>query len=129
VSLRGGVDVPIPGLRLVSEANQREHWAKKARRVKAQRTLVTLVLRGTVARDMMLVAPLAVTITRISPRRLDDDNATGSAKAVRDAVAAILGVDDRDDRVSWRVEQAKGPFGIRIAIRAASDVETRLKAS
>jgi hypothetical protein len=123
------VSVPIPGLRLVSEANQREHWSRKAARVKHQRAIVTLVLRGTVAAQMMLVAPLVVTITRIGPRRLDDDNATGSAKAVRDAIAAILGVDDRDDRVCWRVDQARGPFGVQIAIRPASELETQQRAS
>lgn len=117
------VSVPIPGLRLVSEANAREHWSAKARRVKQQRNLVTLALRGTVAAQMLLVAPLEVTITRIGPRRLDDDNATGSAKAVRDAIAAVLGVDDGDDRVRWRVEQARGPFGVLIAIRPASDAK------
>lgn len=113
------IDVPIPGLRLVSEANQRDHWAKKARRVKAQRDLVTLVLRGTVARTMMAVAPLSVTITRIAPSKgLDDDNAVSSAKGVRDSVAAILGIDDRDERVDWLVNQERGAWGIRIRIEA-----------
>lgn len=123
------VSVPIPGLKLVSEANRRDHWAAKAKRVRQQRNLVTLVLRGTVAAQMMLVAPLVVTITRIGPRRLDDDNATGSAKAVRDAVAAVLGVDDRDDRVSWRVEQARGPYGALVAVRAAAEQEAPQRAS
>lgn len=115
------VSVPIPGLRLVSELNVREHWGARSRRAKAQRDLVTMVLRRTVTAQMMLVAPLDVTITRISPRRLDDDNATGSAKHVRDAIAALLGVDDRDDRVRWHVAQAPGPFGVRIEVRAASE--------
>ena len=111
------VDVPILGLRLVSEANARSHWAEKARRVKAQRNVVTLVLRGTVARSMMAVAPLSVTITRVSPSvGLDDDNAVSSAKAVRDAVAKVLGVDDRDERVDWLVRQERGPWGVRIRI-------------
>lgn len=116
------VSVPIPGLRL-SSLNVREHHMARARRVKAQRDLVTLVLRGTVASYMMALAPLEVTITRIGPRRLDDDNATGSAKAVRDAVAAVLGVDDRDDRVCWRVEQANGPYGVLVAIRGAPEAK------
>jgi hypothetical protein len=116
------VSVPIPGLKLESEANLREHWGAKMRRARAQRDLVTLVLRRTVTAQMMAVAPLEVTITRIGPRRLDDDNATGSAKHVRDAVAALLGVDDRDPRVTWRVNQASGPYGIRIAVSAAAVV-------
>lgn len=109
------VDVPIPGLKLTT-LNAREHYMAKARRVKVIRNWVTLVLRGTVARDMTLVAPLVVTITRVGPRRLDDDNATGSAKPVRDAVAAVLGVDDGDPRVTWKVEQAKGPYATRVRI-------------
>ena len=117
------VSVPIPGLRLAS-LNVREHWARKAARVKRERNLVTLVLRGTVAAQMMLVAPLVVTITRVGPRRLDDDNATGSAKACRDAIAAVLGVDDRDPRVRWQVTQAAGPYAVRIAIHPAEETKS-----
>jgi hypothetical protein len=57
-----------------------------------------------------------VTITRVSPGRLDDDGATASAKHVRDAVATWLGVDDADHRVRFVVEQAKGPASVRIAV-------------
>jgi len=113
------VDVPIPGLKLISELNVREHWGARKRRASSQRDLVTLVLRRTVTSEMMLVQPLVVTITRIAPRRLDDDNAVGSAKHVRDAIAVLLGVNDGDPRVTWRVEQAKGPIAVRIAIHPA----------
>jgi hypothetical protein len=57
-----------------------------------------------------------VTITRVSPGRLDDDGATASAKHVRDAVAVWLGVDDADHRVRFVVEQAKGAAAVRIAV-------------
>lgn len=116
------VSVPIPGLRLVSEANAHTHWRVRQKRAKAQRNLVTLVLRRTVTPVMMLASPLEVTITRIAPSRgLDSDNLQGSAKHVRDAIAEILGVDDRDERVRWTVEQARGPWGVRVAVRAADD--------
>jgi hypothetical protein len=59
-----------------------------------------------------------VTITRIGPRQLDSDNAVGSAKHVRDQVAACLGLDDGDKRLTWNVEQAKGPFGVKIRIES-----------
>ena len=115
------IDVPIPGLRLVSEANSRGHWAVKAKRVAHQRSVVTMVLRGTVARSMMTLAPLSVTITRVAPSSgLDDDNAVSSAKACRDAVAQVLGIDDRDPRVDWLVRQERGKWAVRIRIEPRS---------
>lgn len=111
------VDVPIPGLRLGRGQNAREHHFTRARRVAHEKNVVTLVLRGTVARTMLAVAPLAVTITRVAPGKgLDDDNATSSAKAVRDAIAGVLGIDDGDERVDWLVRQERGPWGVRIRI-------------
>jgi hypothetical protein len=47
------------------------------------------------------------------------DNLPGSAKGVRDEIAAIMGVTDgpEDGRVTWRVEQRKGAFGVEVEIR------------
>lgn len=110
----------IPGLKLVSEANVRQHWAEKARRVKSQRAITLAVLRvhfGTKASEKF-AAPYVVTITRVGPRRLDSDNATGSAKAVRDAVAEWLALDDGDtQRVTFRVQQETGrEYAVRIEV-------------
>jgi hypothetical protein len=60
--------------------------------------------------------PLAITIVRIGPRPMDDDNVVGSAKTVRDSIAKYLGVDDADKRIVWRYEQAKGAYAVRIQI-------------
>lgn len=116
------ISLTIPGLRLVSEANRRDHWAAKARRVKDQRSIVALALRQRL-RGMRL--PCVVTITRIAPRRLDDDNAVSSAKACRDSIAALLGVDDRDPRVTWRVEQERGAYAVRVEIRSSAAIGGR----
>jgi len=105
--------VEIPGLRLDVTANSRLHWAARAKRVKRQRAIVGLMLRG-LSRPPL---PCVVTITRRSPGTLDDDNAVSSAKATRDAVATWLGVDDRDSRVTWRVEQERAPWGVRVSVR------------
>lgn len=95
--------VTLP-LRLVSEPNARYgHWAMKAKRVKEQRTVVRLALGAHVAGR----APCRVLLTRIGPRRLDDDNLRGACKAVRDAVATALGIDDADPRVSWAYDQRR----------------------
>ena len=92
------VHIPIA---TVSESNRRDHWQVKRKRAKAQRSMAaTLVPR--------FGLPCVVTLTRISPRELDDDNLRGALKAVRDGVADRLGVDDRDPREQWRYDQRKG---------------------
>ncbi len=116
---KGGVDRPIPGLKTASEQNCRDHWRTSSKRHKQQKEVVTLALRGTVAPMMLAHAPLVVTMTRISPGTgLDSDNAVSSMKYVRDAIAKVLGCDDgiRETRVEWRVDQQRGPWGIRIRI-------------
>jgi hypothetical protein len=88
----------IPGLRLASKLNQRLHWSKRARDSRNERQLAYLV-------TAWHAAPCVVTITRIGPRRLDDDNLAGACKSVRDGIADRLGVDDGGDLVQWRYAQ------------------------
>lgn len=109
-------------MRLVSTLNQREHWSKKAKRHREQRSLVAMAVRP----RLMMALPLlhaartsgvVVTITRIGKRKLDGDNLQGSAKAVRDSIADALEIDDGDDRITWRYEQEIGKaFAVRISI-------------
>lgn len=116
------IRVPI---RLVSEANARGHWAKKAGRAKDVRQAVTAAFMDAghdvevtqmspkliVRLKFPPVLPVVVFMTRVAPRALDSDNAVRSCKSVRDQVAELLGVDDRDQRITWRVEQRKGAVG------------------
>lgn len=101
------ITIPLPGLRLVSLANQREHWRPKAKRAKAHRSGALLVVRAAL-RGRAPVFPMVVIITRIAPRSLDDDNLAGACKSVRDGIADALGINDRDSRVKWAVAQRKG---------------------
>ena len=91
-------------VRTVSEANRRDHWAKKAARAKRQRGIAAFVIKT----DFRVDLPAVVTLTRIGPRKLDSDNLAGAFKAVRDGIADAFGVDDGDDRYTWRYEQRKG---------------------
>lgn len=113
---RPSIDPPRPTqlrvvvpLRTVSVSNLREHWSQKAKRVKAERHAVALLLRP-LLRDEPTGSwvPCTVTLVRIAPRELDSDNLARSQKATRDQVAAELGVDDRDPRVDWRYAQRRG---------------------
>jgi len=110
------IDIEIPGLRLVSEMNSREHWRARARRAATQRKAVLMHLRARAERPA--ATPLRVTITRVAPRRLDSDNAVTSGKHVRDAVADWLGIDDRrDDLVRYEVTQEQRPKAYAVRVR------------
>jgi hypothetical protein len=108
-----GIELPI---RIQSEQNLREHWATRARRAKRQRRMVADALLA-MGRHRAPPLPVVVTLTRLAPRKLDDDNAVGGHKHVRDQVAAWLGVDDADQRVEWRYAQERAnAYACRIAI-------------
>lgn len=128
------ISVTIP-IRLVSEMNAREHWAKKASRVRSQRAIVTMKLRTCALTPAWLLSNPAkmtasvldstmheVTLTRIAPRPFDlHDNLRSSFKACVDSVASWLGLDDRDPRVRWSYAQEKGApryYAVRIEVRA-----------
>lgn len=91
-------------LRIESVANKREHWAAKAKRTKAHRQTAWALM----AQKRRPKLPCIVTLTRIAPRQLDDDNLRSAFKAVRDGIADRLGVNDRDQRVVWIYAQERG---------------------
>ena len=92
------IELPIA---TVSEANRRDHWATKARRAKLHRNTAWALCPA-------YPLPCIVTITRVAPRFLDDDNLRSAGKSARDGIADRLGVKDNDPRVEWRYAQAKG---------------------
>lgn len=92
-------------IKLVSEANSRDHWAKKANRVREQRKAAFYAISGP------FDFPLTVRLIRVyGPMRrpYDDDNLRGSFKAVRDGIAERMRINDNDPRVTWEYEQRKG---------------------
>jgi hypothetical protein len=98
-----------------SASNLREHWTSRHRRIKAQRTATAY---RTPPALKALGPLLTVTLTRIAPRQLDDDNLRGALKGVRDQVACALGVDDRSSLVRWEYGQEKGEPSVRVDVRA-----------
>ena len=105
--------VELP-LRIESVANRREHWGDKARRAKAHRLAALAVPRHPL--------PCVVTLIRVAPRKLDDDNLQSGFKALRDGIADRLGVDDADPRVTWKYDQVRGrakEYAARVRVEAA----------
>ena len=104
--------VHIPDFRTGRGLNAREHWCARARRVRSERDITAWALR----KATKPTPPLVVTLTRIAPSNgVDDDNLCGALKAVRDEVAAWLGVDDkRRDVVRYEYTQRRGPWAVEI---------------
>lgn len=101
---RGGTLVAVVPIRTNGGLNAREHWRARSARVSKEREATGWCLAG----KERPILPVTVTMTRTGPSNgLDDDNLAGSCKAVRDAVAKWLGVDDRDPRVFWRYAQRR----------------------
>jgi hypothetical protein len=103
--IRVNVRTP-PGL------NAREHWRARARRVKAERESAAWALIG----KPKPPTPCSVRLTRYAPSNgLDDDNLAGALKAIRDAVADWLGIDDKHaDQVRYVYAQERAPWGVGI---------------
>jgi crossover junction endodeoxyribonuclease RusA len=105
-------EVLLP-IRTWSEPNLRGHWGRRARRAHKQREAARLLVRaalvplppGTGRRKTV------VRLTRIGPRRLDSDNLAAALKHVRDGLADALGMDDGDERLTWRYAQRNGSPG------------------
>lgn len=111
-------------VRTYSEQNLREHWARRAQRATAQRTLAkVLVARSILDQGCHPVAPVIlpakpwrIVLTRIGKKRLDTGNNPGSLKHVQDGICDALGIDDGDEANDWIYRQ-------RIAKEYAVEVE------
>lgn len=111
----------IPGLRLPSITNTRVHWRVLARWKQDQRASTFFALTGSPSLHrnyhFPLRLPLVVVITRVGPRRMDDDNLQGACKYVRDAIAAVIGVDDGSRRYTWVYRQRIGKYAVQVDIK------------
>ena len=103
--------ITVP-LKTTGSLNSRELWQVRSSRVKKERKTVAWALVGQ-ARPRI---PCSVRLTRVAPSAgVDDDNLSGSLKAVRDQVAEWLGIDDRHrNQVRYVYAQKRGPWGVTI---------------
>jgi hypothetical protein len=104
-------------LHLPSLANVRMHWRKMTRVKKNQRIVVWAVMKDLLTPRL----PLVIVITRIGPRRLDDDNLQSACKYVRDEIARKVGVDDGSDQYTWQYDQRIGEYGVEVEMTTRGD--------
>lgn len=108
-------------LRTAPGLNAREHFRVRASRFKRERKVTAWALQG--LRPERPRIPCTVHLVRSSPgtRPADDDNLAGALKAVRDEVAAWLGVDDGNRAaVRFTYGQKRGPWGVEISFGPAA---------
>lgn len=115
--------VTIP-LRLRSQVHgARCHWSVIAKRRRDERQVAALFM----ARHRPPSLPCRVTLIRIAPKRLDDDNLRQAFKAIRDEVTRWLGLtNDNDPRLLWRYQQGslgRGCHQVRIEAITVTQAE------
>lgn len=103
-------------IRLPSLLNTRMHWRALSSLKKKQKTATALCIKKAQESARIPKMPLLITITRVGPMKLDDDNLSGSAKYVRDEIARVVGVDDGSDLYTWRYEQRIGKYAVEVEI-------------
>lgn len=111
--------LPIP---TASEINLRG-WRARSRRTDVAWKVVSrcfgrqLDYLSHIARHYHAGRPIAVKLTRLATKRLDNTNLGPSLKATEDAVAFLLGADDGDPRwLSSFHQEVGGVIGVRVEL-------------
>lgn len=105
--MRFTIPIKAPSL-----SNTRMGWQKFASLKKRQKNATALCMRNL---DIPK-PPLLVIITRVGPRKLDDDNLVGACKYIRDQIATIIGIDDGSPLYIWHYEQKIGSYSVEVEI-------------
>ena len=106
--MRFHIPIKLPSLANLSHL----HWYKLSNITKKQKKATKRSLRGLVIPPL----PLLITITRIGPHKLDDDNVASACKYIRDEIARAVNVDDGSPLYTWRCEQRTGKYGVDVEI-------------
>lgn len=100
------IEVPV---KVVSEANDRGHFRRKHQRSRQQKLACEMSWVQAGRPSLVGMAPAQVTLTRVAPRGLDDDNLARGFKSIRDWVASKMGLDDKPGSgLTWVYQQERG---------------------
>jgi hypothetical protein len=119
----------LDNLRTVSETNVTGSPRTRMARRKGQRYATYTWLSRLFVREAITWPAAVVTITRVAPRELDDDNLQSALKSVRDGIAdwwdsAYKHGDDRQTALIWCYAQKRGKprqYGVDIVLRPRAD--------
>jgi len=106
--MRFNIPLKLPSL-VNTFKNWRSHIAlKKKQKLTTQRYIKKV--------ETFPSPPLLITITRVGPKKLDDDNLAISCKYVRDEIARTVGIDDGSPLYTWIYKQRAGKYGVEVEI-------------
>lgn len=97
---------------VVSEANRKEHWAKKKQRHDLQKKATWAALRSISRSDQSAIktmGPWFIELCVVGGKTMDSDNLQGSCKFHRDEICRFLGVDDGDTSLVRFIVTQQGP--------------------
>ncbi len=105
----------IMGYKFLSP-NQKKHWAEEYKNNSLKNTIVKMYLNNL---DLFEndEEPIDICMTRVAPKRFDEDNFIFSCKALRDCIADHLlpglapGRADGDEKLKFVYDQRKGSPG------------------
>lgn len=107
------IELPIP---TSTPGNNRRPWFVTRAEAERQRKRAREAVNGLRAKP---VFPVIVTITRLSPRKMDRHNLNGAMKHIIDGIADAYGIDDGDPRWEFRcVQEPARAIGMRIRIES-----------
>ena len=116
------IDIKIP-YRLKNVANENEHHFERSKRIKKERTMLSTLLMPQI---LNIKLPVAITLIRVAPRRLDDfDNARIALKSFKDIIASLFLPDYKPGQADelacfkWTMAQTRGEpkeYAVRIMI-------------
>lgn len=105
-------------VRLISEANRKDHWGTKLRRKQEQGKAMMAAFFGVPKWTRFPCVVRLVRLFRKQDKPMDGDNLQRACKKVRDDVAAWLGLDDADPRIRWAYAQEPGKaVGVMIEVQ------------
>ena len=125
-SLNRGQRLTVKNLAAV----RRQRFAARGK-VKLQRNGTHLLLKAKLpgqlrARLLREGEGLVITLTRLGPGLLDDDNLAAGTKALRDGISDALDVRDNHPRLRWLYGQTRtgrGVYGCRVLFETMSKSE------
>lgn len=122
------LDFLVPHCKTVSEMNQREHWRVRNQRKQDQQVAVAISMKN-VLRGKRIELPCIVNLTRIGPKKMDNDNLAGALKHCQDQIAKVLGVDDGDESkvkfYHYQMPIGSRDYSVKVEIRSVGPSEKR----